>query len=52
MFLTPLIGNIELLSTKCRGIGPHLAAMGKSHEFSELLQAHGVYSRDTAVMAI
>ena len=29
-----LIVNTELLSTKCRGIGPHLAARGKSHEFS------------------
>ena len=47
-----LIGNMPLLSMNCRGIGPHLAARGKSHEFSELLQAHGVYSRVTAVMAI
>ena len=31
-----LIGNTELLSTKCRGIGPHLAARGKSHEFSRV----------------
>ena len=29
-----LIWNTELFSTKCRGIGPHLAARGKSHEFS------------------
>ena len=29
-----LIGNTELLSTKGRGIGPHLAARGKFHEFS------------------
>ena len=36
MFLTSLIGNTELLSTKCRGIGPHLAARGKSHEFSRV----------------
>ena len=28
-----LIGNMEHLSMKCRGIGPHLAARGKSHEF-------------------
>ena len=28
-----LFGNTELLSTKCRGIGPHLAARGNSHEF-------------------
>ena len=31
-----LIGNTELLSTKDRGIGPHLAARGKSHEFSRV----------------
>ena len=31
-----LIGNMDLLSMKCRGIGPHLAAMGKSHEFSRV----------------
>ena len=35
-FLTSLIGNTELLSKKCRGIGPHLAARGKSHEFSRV----------------
>ena len=29
-----LIGNTELLSTKCWGIKPHLAARGKSQEFS------------------
>ena len=29
-----LIENMELLSTKCRGIRTHLAARGKSHEFS------------------
>ena len=33
-FLTSLIGNMELLSMKCRGIGHHHAARGKSHEFS------------------
>ena len=31
-----LIGNTELLSTKGRGIGPHLAASGKSHKFSRV----------------
>ena len=31
-----LIGNTELLSTKCRGIGPHFAARGKSPEFSRV----------------
>ena len=29
-----LIGNTEFLSTKCRGIAPHLAERGKTHEFS------------------
>ena len=28
--------NMELLSMKCWGIGPHLAARGKSHEFSRV----------------
>ena len=31
-----LIGNLEPLSTKCRGIGFHRAARGKSHEFSRV----------------
>ena len=31
-----LIGNVELLSMKCRGIGPHLAARGKSLAFSRV----------------
>ena len=31
-----LIGNTELLSTKCSGIGSHLAARGKSHENSRV----------------
>ena len=35
-FLRSLIANTELLSTQCRGIGPHLAASGKSHEFSRV----------------
>ena len=35
-FLTSLIGNVELLSMKCRGIGPHLAARVKSHEISRV----------------
>ena len=35
-FVTCLIGNMELLSTQCRVIGPHLAASGKSHEFSRV----------------
>ena len=33
-FLTCLIGNTEFLCRQCRGIGPHLVARGKSHEFS------------------
>ena len=28
--------NMELLSMKCRGIAPYLAARGKSHEFSRV----------------
>ena len=32
-----MIGNTELFSTKCRGIGPHLLARGKSHEFSRVV---------------
>ena len=35
-FFTSLIGNTELLSKKRRGIGPHLLARGKSHEFSRV----------------
>ena len=31
-----LIGNTELLSTKCRGTGRHLSARGESHEFSRV----------------
>ena len=31
-----LIGNTDLLRTKCWGIKPHLAARGKSHEFSRV----------------
>ena len=34
--LTCLIGKTQLLWTQCRGIGPHLAARGKSHEFSRV----------------
>ena len=29
-----LIGKTQLLWTQCRGIGPRLAARGKSHGFS------------------
>ena len=31
-----LIVNMELLIMKCRGIGPHLAARGKSHGLSRV----------------
>ena len=48
----PLIGNTELLSTQCSGIGPHLAGRGKSNEFYGVAAAPGVYSRVTAGMAI
>ena len=45
MFLTSLIGKVELLSMKCRGIGPHLAVRGKSHGFSRVAAGTwGVFS--------
>ena len=31
-----LIGKTLLLSMQCRGIGPHLVARGKSHQFSRV----------------
>ena len=31
-----MIGKTQLLCMQCRGIGPHLAARGKSHEFSRV----------------
>ena len=31
-----LIGKTQLLCMQCRGIGPHLAVRGKSHEFSRV----------------
>ena len=31
-----LIGITQLLWMQCRGIGPHLVAMGKSHVFSRV----------------
>ena len=34
--LTSLTGKMELLCTQCRGITPHLAAKGKSHELSRV----------------
>ena len=35
-YFMSLIGNTELLSRKCRAIGPHLSVRGKSHEFSRV----------------
>ena len=32
--LTSLIGNMELVCTKCRGFGPHLPPRGISHGIS------------------
>ena len=38
-------GNMELLSMKCRGIGPHLETRGKSHEFSRVAAGtSGIFS--------
>ena len=34
--LSCLIGIKKLLCTQCRGIGPHLSASGKSHDFSQV----------------
>ena len=31
-----LIGKTQLLCMQCRGVGPHLAARGKSHGFSRV----------------
>ena len=43
--LTCLIGDKELLCTQCRGIGPHLSAMGKSHGFSQVAAGtRGIFS--------
>ena len=36
MLLTSLMGNMELLCMQCSGVGPHLAARGKSHGFSRV----------------
>ena len=44
-FLTCLIGNRELLPTKCRVTGPHLAVSGKSHVFSPVSAGNwGIFS--------
>ena len=50
--LTSLIGNMEHLTKKCWGIGPHLAATGSLMSFLELRQAVGVYIRVTTGMPI
>ena len=47
-----MIGNTELLSIQCRGIGPQLAARGSLMTFLVLRHAPGEYSRVTAGMAI
>ena len=40
-----LTGNTEFLCTQCRGSGPHLAARGKSHEFSRVVAGTwGIFS--------
>ena len=46
-FLNTLIGNTEHFSTKCRGIGPHLAERVKSHAISRVVAGTRVYSRVT-----
>ena len=44
-----LIGNTGLLCTQCKGIGPHLAARGKSHGFSRVAKrTWGIFSSYTA----
>ena len=50
--LTCFIGNMELLCTQCRGIGPHLSLSGKSHGFSQFAVGTWVYSRFMVGMAI
>ena len=40
-----LIGKMQLLCMQCRGIGPHLVAKGKSHEFSRVAAGSwGIFS--------
>ena len=39
------MGNMELLCMQSRGIGPHLAARGKSHGFSRVaVGSWGIFS--------
>ena len=47
-----LIGKTQLLCMQCRGIGPHLVARWKSHGFSRVTLAPGVYSRVMTGMTI
>ena len=47
-----LIVKTQLLCMQCRGIGPHLVARGKSHGFSRVAEAPGVYSQVTTGMPI
>ena len=42
----------EIARAQCRGIGPHLAARGKSHGLSLVSAGTWVYSRVTAGMSI
>ena len=40
-----LTGKTQFLCTKCRGIGPQLAARGKSHGFSPVVAGTwGIFS--------
>ena len=47
-----LMGKTQLLCMQCCGIGPHLVERGKSHGFSGVAAAPGVYSRVTTGMPI
>ena len=47
-----LIWKTQLICMQCRGIGPQLVARGKSHEFSRVAAARGVYFRVTTGMPI
>ena len=47
-----LIGNKQLFCMQCQGIGPHLVARRKSHVFSRVTQAPGLYFRVTKGMPI
>ena len=52
IFSVCLIGKMQLLWTRCRGIGPHLAGRGTSHGFSRVTAGTwGIFSI-TAGMSI